>query len=208
MTVDEFKNIYWYEYSHRMMGRLIGAFVAVPGLFFIIRRSVSPPVRNRILFLMGMVGCQGLLGWYMVKSGLDDKIIENREVPRVSQYRLAAHLACAFVIYMTAFTTGLSVLSRGTFVTSALSSSMKSSPMKSFKSFSHATLGMVFLTAVSGAFVAGLDAGLIYNTFPMMADRWIPSDLLALSPTWKNFFENATTVQFDHRLLVRSTTFT
>ncbi len=100
MTVDEFKNIFWFEYAHRMMGRFIGAFVALPGLYFIARGYVNPSIRNRIMFLIGMVGCQGLLGWYMVKSGLDHSIIENREVPRVSQYRLAAHLACAFVINM------------------------------------------------------------------------------------------------------------
>eukprot|EP00158_Paraphelidium_tribonemae_P002575 Partr_v1_DN25487_c0_g1_i1_m53774 putative Cytochrome C oxidase assembly protein len=206
MTVDEFKNIFWLEYSHRMMGRVIGLFFAIPGLFFIASGRVkSSDAKKRILAITAMIGCQGLLGWYMVKSGLDDKLIEDRQVPRVSQYRLAAHLGSAFVIYLATLSTGWSILSGTSLALRSPKISAHLQPLGRFKSFSKAATVLIFITAISGAFVAGLDAGLIYNTFPKMADRWIPSDIAALSPAWRNIFENPATVQFDHRTLAMTT---
>jgi cytochrome c oxidase assembly protein subunit 15 len=142
----------------------------------------------------------------MVKSGLDEKIVENREVPRVSAYRLAAHLGSAFIIYSLMFITGLNILTAGRSISATTMTAMKqltSQPaFRRLNTGAHLTAMMVFYTALSGAFVAGLDAGLIYNTFPLMADRWIPTDLMAMEPLWKNIFENPATVQFNHRILV------
>lgn len=142
----------------------------------------------------------------MVKSGLEEKIVENREVPRVSAYRLAAHLGSAFVIYSLMFATGLNILTGKAAAAVAMTTGMKSigaqPGFKRLRSGTHLTAMMVFYTALSGAFVAGLDAGLIYNTFPKMADRWVPSEVAALEPFWKNLFENPATVQFNHRVLV------
>lgn len=203
MSLEEFKNIYWYEYSHRMLGRVIGAFVLIPGVYFIARGYVTRSIRNRVLTIASLVGGQGLLGWYMVKSGLDHQLIENNQVPRVSQYRLAAHLSMAFVICILSFTTALSVLRGGSAV--AVSKTLQKADLNRFTKATHAVAGLIFTTAVSGAFVAGLDAGLIYNEFPKMGGLWIPSDLLTYKPTWSNFFENPTTVQFDHRMLAMTT---
>lgn len=209
MTLDEFKSIYWFEYGHRMLGRFIGAFVLIPGSYFLMRGYVTPNIRNRMFLITALIGWQGLLGWYMVKSGLDDKIIEDKQVPRVSQYRLAAHLGSAFIIYITAVTTGLGILAslRTPSVAAVQASKLlaQTASFKNFKTYTHATAGLIFVTAVSGAFVAGLDAGLIYNSFPKMGGLWIPSDMWALSPTWKNVFENPTTVQFNHRYLAMGT---
>ena len=221
MTVDEFKQIFWYEYLHRMLGRVIGLFVILPSIYIFssrkLRSQCSPAIKKRIGVMCGLVCWQGALGWYMVKSGLDHSLVEDKKVPRVSQYRLAAHLGSAFVIYLTALTTGLSVLAHNNALLksakSLSASTLKSSPSSAlsgnfllkFRRYSLGITGMIFVTAMSGAFVAGLDAGLIYNTFPKMADRWIPSDLLAFQPLWTNIFENPTTVQFNHRLLAMST---
>ena len=137
---------------------------------------------------------QGFLGWYMVRSGLKDK--QNPyEIPRVSQYRLCAHLGAALVLY-----TGL--------VWEGMSHLLKPQPLgrahphlRTVRRITHGTVATIFFTALSGAFVAGLDAGLVYNSWPKMADRWIPTDLLALRPAWRNLFENHSTTQFQHRML-------
>ncbi|KAL5467382.1 hypothetical protein EMCRGX_G031600 [Ephydatia muelleri] len=133
----------------------------------------------------------------MVKSGLKD-ISTSTDIPRVSQYRLAAHLGTALVIYSSMLYTALGILCPPTL--------QAASPhLNRLRGLAHGTVAMVFVTALSGAFVAGLDAGLVYNSFPKMAGRWIPEDILALSPKIKNFFENPTTVQFQHRLLGTTT---
>lgn len=188
------------EYGHRMWGRFIGGFFAVPAAYFWYKGYFQKPMKIRVGIFGTLIGLQGLMGWYMVKSGLEDRFEGPNDVPRVSQYRLASHLSLAFILYTL-------------FVSSALDhllpvkQHLGEIPAKAFKlrKFAHATKALVFLTAVSGAFVAGLDAGLVYNSFPKFADRWIPSDLFAFSPTIKNFTENPTTVQFDHRILGTST---
>lgn len=193
MTLNEFKYIWFMEYSHRMWGRAVGLAYILPTIYFWRKGWFNRALKGRVLFLCGFVCFQGLLGWYMVKSGLEEKP-DSYDVPRVSQYRLAAHLGSALVLYCASLWTGLSLL----FPRQKLPETRQ---LLKLRKFTHWTTGLVFLTALSGAFVAGLDAGLVYNSFPKMADRWIPDDLLAFSPTFKNIFENPTTVQFNHRIL-------
>ncbi|KAF3842114.1 hypothetical protein F7725_024065 [Dissostichus mawsoni] len=138
----------------------------------------------------------GTSGWYMVKSGLEEKP-ESHDIPRVSQYRLSAHLGSALLLYSASLWTALTLLL-------PIHKVAETKNLTQLRRFAKGTGGIVFLTALSGAFVAGLDAGLVYNSFPKMGERWIPDDVLAFSPTLKNFFENPTTVQFDHRILAIS----
>ncbi|UYV62750.1 COX15 [Cordylochernes scorpioides] len=137
---------------------------------------------------------QGLLGWYMVKSGL----VEKEGPARVSQYRLTGHLGGAFVLYALCLWSGLAQL----LPPQKMEVTKK---MLTFRKMAHGTKGLIFLTALSGGLVAGIQAGLVYNTFPKMGSTWVPSDLLANSPTWTNFFENPTAVQFNHRVLAETT---
>lgn len=200
ITLSEFKMIWFMEYGHRMWGRLIGAFYALPAAYFWSRGYFDRGMKIRTLVFGALIGCQGLMGWYMVKSGLEDRFHQESDVPRVSQYRLASHLGFAFVLYSLFLWSALDKL----LPAQKLLGQIPAATLK-FKGLAHATKAAVFITAMSGAFVAGLDAGLIYNSFPKMADRWIPSDILALSPTLRNFTENPTTVQFDHRVLGTAT---
>ncbi|XP_064418999.1 heme A synthase COX15 [Latimeria chalumnae] len=193
MTLTEFKFIWYMEYSHRMWGRAVGLAYILPAAYFWRRGWLSRAMKGQVLGLCGFVCFQGLLGWYMVKSGLEEKP-DSHDIPRVSQYRLAAHLGSALVLYCASLWSGLSLL----LPPHKLAQTRK---MLLLRRFAHWTSALVFLTALSGAFVAGLDAGLTYNSFPKMGERWIPDDLLAFSPKLKNFFENPTTVQFDHRIL-------
>lgn len=198
MTLEQFKSIYWMEYIHRMWGRSIGAVFFIPAGVFWAMGFLKGAMKKRVVVLGGLLAAQGLMGWYMVRSGLVEKDADAFDkTPRVSNLRLAAHLGVAFVFY--------SVLFR-----SALDHLLPPKPIEYNKSVArflrvgHVAKGLVFLTALSGALVAGIEAGLVYNSFPKMADRWIPSDILAFEPKWKNFIENPTTVQFDHRLLGES----
>lgn len=207
MTLEEFKRIWWMEYIHRMWGRLIGLTFILPATYFWTRGMFKPGMKVRVLALGGLIGLQGLMGWYMVKSGLEDRFNEPSDVPRVSQYRLASHLGLALAIYSGFLYNALnhllpaSTMPLDWFGQKKLSH-LHSHSLVKLKRLVHSTKGLIFLTAISGAFVAGLDAGLIYNSFPMMADRWIPDDIMKFSPFLRNFTENPTTVQFDHRLLV------
>lgn len=200
MTLEEFKFIFWMEYGHRMWGRLIGAFYAIPAAYFWSKGYFNKSMKIKVGIFGTLIGLQGLMGWYMVKSGLEDRFNDPNDVPRVSQYRLAAHLSFAFALYilflMSAFDNLMPTKQQAIEVTAQ---ALK------LRKFAHISKGMVFLTAVSGAFVAGLDAGLVYNSFPKFADRWIPSDIWALTPGVKNITENPTTVQFNHRILGTST---
>ena len=162
---------------------------------------------NRLVALVLGIGALGVIGWYMVKSGLEQEIIDTKGVPRVSQYRLAAHLSAALALYIGMLSTALS-LRRDL---KAPQINLNSAPLRRFKGLAHLAGAMVFLTAVSGAFVAGLDAGLVYNEFPTMGGKIVPdADELfdkryAKSDSdlwWRNIFENPVTAQFDHRLFV------
>lgn len=199
MTLQEFKWIWWMEYAHRQWGRLIGAAFFIPASAFWLFGWLKPGMKKRVIAFGALIAAQGLMGWYMVKSGLEDKFDGPSDVPRVSQYRLAAHLSLAFVLYTLFLWSTLDHLlpaEKLIEVTKAV---------RRFRMLAHTCKGMVFLTAVSGAFVAGLDAGLVYNSFPKMGDHWVPEDILSMNPVQRNFTENPTTVQFDHRILGIST---
>ncbi|XP_011143889.1 cytochrome c oxidase assembly protein COX15 homolog isoform X2 [Harpegnathos saltator] len=204
MTLEEFKRIWWMEYLHRMWGRLIGAVFIVPASWFWFRGMLNSRMKKQVLILGSLIGLQGFLGWYMVKSGLEDRFTELTDIPRVSQYRLAAHLGLALLIYSGFLYNALDYLIPAQ--RPAIDPSIKvvnntKKAIKRFKRLIYTTKGFIFITALSGALVAGMDAGLIYNTFPKMADKWIPDDIFAISPILKNFTENPTTLQFDHRIL-------
>ncbi len=186
MSLDEFKVIFWWEYFHRLLGRLIGFVFFVPFLFFLLTRRLNAGLTGRLLGIFALGGLQGGMGWYMVASGLVDE-------PNVSQYRLTAHLGIAFLIFGAITWTAMSVLYP--------SKTNLSVPVKSMYKASVAVSATLFLMVLSGGFVAGLQAGLIYNTFPLMGNSFIPPNLFALTPFWTNFFDNMTTVQFDHRII-------
>eukprot|EP00051_Salpingoeca_urceolata_P016799 m.225534 g.225534 ORF g.225534 m.225534 type:complete len:331 (-) comp18783_c1_seq31:128-1120(-) len=194
MTLAEFKRIWYMEYAHRMWGRSIGVAFLLPGAYFAARGRIQPRFRVPVLVLGCLLGFQGVLGWYMVKSGLEHDP-QGKHVPRVSHYRLAAHLGSALLLYSGFLWTGLTHLLPSPTSTSGAAS------LGRFRLASRGMVALVFFTALSGAFVAGMDAGLVYNSFPMMGDRWIPEDMWRLKPWWLNFLENDTTVQFDHRVL-------
>lgn len=187
MDVHAFKGIFWLEYLHRVLGRIIGIAFLLPFVFFAVRGYIGRREWPKYLLMFVLGGLQGLLGWYMVKSGLVD-------VPHVSQYRLTAHLVSAFLIYAYMFWVALSLL----YPAKRMDEGTDRHP---WFGRSLGLTAVVCLTIVSGGFVAGLDAGKIYNTFPMMGSHWLPPGLFALDPFWRNLFENTTTVQFNHRLL-------
>lgn len=186
MSLDEFKVIFWWEYFHRLLGRLIGFVFFLPFLFFLLTRRLNAGLTGRLLGIFALGGLQGGMGWYMVASGLVDE-------PNVSQYRLTAHLGIAFLIFGAITWTAMSVLYP--------SKTNLSVPVRSMYKTSVAVSATLFLMVLSGGFVAGLQAGLIYNTFPLMGNSFIPPNLFALTPFWTNFFDNMTTVQFDHRII-------
>ncbi|KAH8398223.1 hypothetical protein KR222_003229 [Zaprionus bogoriensis] len=195
MTLEEFKFIFMMEYMHRMWGRAIGAFFFIPAAYFWKKGYFCTRTKKMVIVSGTLIGLQGLMGWYMVKSGLEDRFNNPNDVPRVSQYRLASHLAAAFVLYTLFLSNAMSKLIPSEKFTTSIRQTLR------IRHLSHLTKGMVFLTAISGAFVAGLDAGLVYNSFPKMGDDWIPSDILQFTPAHKNITENPTTVQFNHRVL-------
>ncbi len=190
MDLDGFKSIYWYEYSHRLLGRSIGTVFLLPFLYFFARRMLTPRLVPRLAIAFVLGGLQGLLGWYMVKSGLVDQ-------PHVSQYRLTAHLGLALLIYAYLLWLLFDLLfPPSQRLDSSTAGTGKAAPY---------LLALVAITIVSGGFVAGLKAGLAYNTFPKMGDQWLPPAGWMLQPGWRNLFENIATVQFDHRLLATLT---
>ncbi|GAV74783.1 COX15-CtaA domain-containing protein [Cephalotus follicularis] len=196
MSIEDFKFIYWMEYAHRMWGRGLGIIFAIPFSYFLRKGYITLGLGLRLSALFALGAGQGLIGWWMVKSGLEEPASEYTQ-PRVSPYRLAAHLTSAFVIYSGLFWTALSVV-------------MPEPPAESVawvrgaakvKRLALPVSFIVGITAVSGAFVAGNDAGHSYNTFPKMGDTWIPDDIFDMKPLIRNFFENTSTVQLDHRIL-------
>lgn len=187
MTLDDFKSIFWFEYAHRLLGRGIGIIFFLPFLFFFFTRKVNKSLTPKLLTMFVLGGLQGLMGWYMVKSGLVDD-------PHVSQYRLTAHLTLAIIIYAYMFWVALDLL-----LPKPNSSDINNDP----KLARLATIitSIIFITIMSGGFVAGTRAGFAFNTFPLMDGQWIPNGLFSVFPLWRNFFENIITVQFDHRVL-------
>ncbi len=206
MTVEEFKDIFFWEYWHRMMGRFIGVAFAVPGLFFAARGMIPKHLYKRVGLLFALGGGQGLIGWWMVKSGLEMDPNQKKEI-RVSPYRLATHLCMAFTTFAVSMWTACDILnpkSKALEVAQSMSKEVLQ-VAKKHRKFALHNLGIVGLTVLSGAYVAGNDAGNAYNTWPKMGDEWIPSEVFDMSPWWKNFTENTALVQFDHRILAYST---
>ena len=200
MDLEQFKFIYWMEWGHRMWGRALGIFFAVPCAIFAARGSITRPLARRlgILFLMG--GSQGFVGWWMVRSGLVEPT--DNKVPRVSSYRLAAHLTSAFAIYATMVWTTLSVaFPHPPVVTAGPPAARAAAALYKLALPAAVLLG---ITAISGAFVAGIDAGHAYNTFPQMNGQWIPEEYFDMTG-WRNIFENTAAVQLHHRILALST---
>lgn len=218
MDLEEFKYIFYWEWGHRMLGRSVGLAFAVPWAYFAVRGRIPPGYHGRMALLFAMGGTQGLVGWWMVKSGLGDDRRGDRQEIRVSPYRLAAHLGMAVATYGTLVYTGLGILSVphdaasvGANKLQQVARSLSSTAMMHARKLRVGAVGVTGLTAVtilSGAFVAGNDAGNAYNTFPKMNDQWIPSDDMvdpSLQPKWRNMFENTATVQWNHRVLGTST---
>ena len=188
MDVEAFKGIFWLEYLHRLLGRLIGITFLVPFIIFVIKGYIVRRDWPKYVLMFVLGGLQGLLGWYMVKSGLVD-------VPHVSQYRLTAHLLAAFLIFSYMFWVALSLLYPAA----------QDSGRHPWFGRTVGVLALVSVTVVSGGFVAGLKAGKIFNTFPLMGDGLVPPGLFAMQPAWRNLFDNAVTAQFDHRVLAIAT---
>jgi cytochrome c oxidase assembly protein subunit 15 len=187
MDLAGFKKIYWFEFWHRVLGRAIGTVFLLPFLYFLARGMLRRSLIPKLVAMFVLGGLQGLLGWYMVKSGLVDD-------PHVSQYRLTAHLMLAMFIYAYMFWVALGLL----LTDRQASDGTATSGVR----LSAGLLGLlVLVTVMSGGFVAGLKAGFVYNTFPLMDGRWIPEAMFLQEPLWRNFFENVATVQFDHRVL-------
>ncbi len=188
MNVDDFKAIFWLEYLHRLWGRLIGLVFILPFLWFWLRHRLRPGLMPKLALMFALGGAQGLLGWYMVKSGLVER-------PDVSQYRLAAHLALAFAIYGYMLWVALALLFPAGEGAPAAAGQRR---------FAVLVLAWSALTVVAGAFVAGTDAGHAYNTFPLMDGSLAPPGMFLLEPWPVNFFENTATVQFTHRILAEA----
>lgn len=187
MSLDAFKVIFWWEWSHRFLGRLIGVVFAVPLLVFWMRGRLPAGLAPKLMMLLVLGGLQGAMGWYMVKSGLVDRV-------DVSQYRLAAHLGIAVVILglVVWIVFDLAAGPRGIHLSTVTGSQ---------RTMAAALVALIFMQIMLGAIVAGIKAGLTYNTWPLMDGRLVPEGLDTLSPLYLNLFENPTAVQFNHRLM-------
>ncbi|KAE8151220.1 cytochrome oxidase assembly protein-domain-containing protein [Aspergillus avenaceus] len=221
MTLSEFKSIYYMEWIHRLWGRFVGLSFVLPAVYFVARKKVSKPMALRLAGIAGLIGFQGFIGWWMVKSGLKDDLFAPGSHPRVSQYRLTAHLGAAFVCYVAMLWNGLAILRSHRLLADPeagikLLDALRDPKLNLFRRSVAGLAALVFVTAMSGALVAGLDAGLIYNEFPFMGNGLAPpkaelfeerysrhedrSDLW-----WRNMLENPSLVQLDHRILAMTT---
>ena len=187
MSLGDFKFIYWWEWTHRLLGRLIGVAFAIPFLAFWATGRLRPGLPLKLVGVLALGALQGFIGWYMVKSGLVDRI-------DVSQYRLALHLLIA-----------LSILSLLVWLALDAGPAPQRVRLQTVtraeRRFAAILFGLIFLQAGLGALVAGLKAGHTYNTWPLMDGRFVPAGLGQLAPWYLNVFENVTTVQFDHRMV-------
>ena len=198
MSLVQFEVIYLWEFTHRLWARLVGLAFALPLVVFLWRREVSGALAWRLGGLLVLLGLQGAMGWYMVQSGLTLRT-------DVSQYRLAAHLALGLVLYASAVWTAADLLGvSGGAWPPQLDPGVRrgdGGAARQLRWLTGGFVGFAFLTMVSGAFVAGLSAGSAWNTFPLMGGGVVPPGYLAMSPWYRNLFENAAAVQFHHRLL-------
>lgn len=184
-NLEDFKGIYFWEWLHRLIGRLIGLVFIIPFLYFLFTKQLSGPTIKKTIILLGLGAFQGFMGWYMVKSGLVD-------MPAVSHYRLAAHLMTAFITFAYAFWVAMDLLYP-----------KKKSIDKGFRNLVRVGMGVLLVQIIWGAFVAGLDAGWIHNSWPTMAGgEWIHETVfIEKNPVWRNFIEGKSGVQFIHRYL-------
>ncbi len=183
-TVEDFKSIFWWEYLHRMLGRVLGIVFLIPFLFFWLKGWLPRKLKIQLLLVFGLGAFQAFLGWFMVKSGLVNE-------PRVSHFRLAAHLFTAFITCMVIFWICLNIW-RG---------EIAKVKLESFGRLVLSFLGIVILQIVYGAFVAGVHAGYMHNTWPLMDGSFIADAVWALEPTYLNFLEGKSGIQFVHRIL-------
>lgn len=189
MTIDAFKQIYFWEYFHRLVGRLIGIVAFLPLVYFWIRKRIEKKLARKVLIGTALGGLQGVLGWFMVMSGLVN-------VPSVSHFRLAAHLSLA--LFILAYFVWII---REEWVGSAPLSQLERENGNSYRNEFLVLRALLCLQIIYGAFVAGLKAGFGFNTFPKMAGEWIPGNFWAQTPHWVNLFENPASVQWIHRAL-------
>ncbi|MBF0165344.1 MAG: COX15/CtaA family protein [Magnetococcales bacterium] len=194
MDLEGFKGIFWLEYFHRLLGRSVGLVFFVPFAWFYLKRKLDRPMLIRLGAIFFVGSMQGVMGWLMVKSGLNND-------PHVSPYRLTAHLALAFIVYGWMFWTGLELLV-------GVEGLPTGRPPGWLKTLSLVVLVLISITVLSGGFVAGAKAGYGYNTFPTMHGQWFPDAYWDLQPAWLNPFENPVAIQWDHRLLATITFFT
>jgi heme a synthase len=187
MSLADFKFIYWWEWTHRLLGRLIGVAFALPFLGFWLAGKLRPGFAMKLLGVLALGALQGAIGWYMVMSGLVDRI-------DVSQYRLALHLLTAFAILSLLIWLALDV-------EGANKHGRPQTVTRGQRRFAGLIFVLVFVQAGLGALVAGLKAGHTYNTWPLMDGRFVPTGLGTLAPWYRNLFENVATVQFDHRMV-------
>lgn len=183
--LEDFKDIYFWEWLHRVLGRFIGVVFFIPFLYFLIRKQLTKPTIKKSIILLVLGGFQGFLGWYMVKSGLVDN-------PDVSHYRLAAHLTTAFITFAYTFWVALDLMFPN-----------KKEIDKKLRNLLRFGLGLLLLQIIYGAFVAGLDAGFIHNHWPMMNEGKFMHETVYIeqNPLYKNFIEGKSGVQFVHRIL-------
>lgn len=228
ITLEEFKFIFSMEWGHRLMGRLIGMAFILPGLYFWTTGRFTSRTKRLTLGLTLLLGLQGAIGWWMVRSGLDEEqLTERRSKPTVSQYRLTTHLGAAFLLYLGVLWLAFEIINENKWLKQATKApeqvqkvftQLQSSKIAPVRAIGLGLLGLTFITALSGGMVAGLDAGLIYNTFPHMGDDYLPSSGELMSPTfsrkddlsdlwWRNLLENPTTVQLVHRIFATTTFF-
>jgi len=189
ITLEQFRNLFWWEWVHRLLARLVGLVLALPYFFFLMRGRLRPGHRGRLLLLPVLAAAQGVLGWYMVQSGLEVRT-------DVSPYRLTAHLGMALVIYVVCVWTALQLGDSGR--------AEPATPAR-LRRWTTAALIMTCVTLLSGGFVAGLDAGHVYNTFPLMGGRVVPPGYMLPGLGWRNAFENPAAAQFHHRILALTT---
>ena len=187
MDLAGFKSIFWFEYAHRLLGRSIGLVFFIGFLWFAIRKQLNRELWPKLATMFVLGGLQGLLGWFMVKSGLVDR-------PHVSQYRLTAHLSLAIAIYGYMLWVALGLLLPKREYAPA-------NELPRLRKFSISLWVLISVMIISGGFVAGTHAGFVYNTFPTMNGYWFPPGLYGASPWYHNLFDDLTSVQFNHRIL-------
>jgi cytochrome c oxidase assembly protein subunit 15 len=183
-TLEEFKSIFFWEYLHRLIGRLIGLIFIIPFFYFLIKRKLSKKLLQQCLLILLMGGFQGFLGWWMVKSGLVND-------PDVSHYRLAIHLIAAFLTFAYTFWVALGLIY----------SNKENQDIPLIRKGLFLLFVLTILQIIYGAFVAGLNAGFVFNTWPFMGDGWIAEAVTAMKPIWVNFIDGVAGVQFIHRYL-------